>query len=162
MSLKGSITRSDYLEYDKVLNLGQKLVKENRKPILGLYLIIAINTGLRVSDILNLKWKDFEGDHIKLHEKKTGKFREIQINDNIKKVISKFERKSEFIFLSQKKTIYSIQQINVLLKQVFARETKTLNISSHSLRKSFGRRVYENNQESEKSLLYLSELFNHT
>jgi len=28
--------------------------------------------------------------------------------------------------------------------------------------KSFGRRVYENNNESEKALNFLSELFNHT
>lgn len=48
------------------------------------------------------------------------------------------------------------------LKNVSIKESKKHNISSHSLRKSFGRRVYENNNESEKSLIYLSELFNHT
>ena len=41
-------------------------------------------------------------------------------------------------------------------------ENKTLNISSHTLRKTFGRRVYNNNNESEKALIYLSEMFNHT
>ena len=102
------------------------------------------------------------GDSIKLNEKKTGKHRTIQINDAIKIAISKFEQDSEYIFLSQKGSIYSRLQINSLLKQVFQREAKTLNISSHSLRKSFGRRVYENNGESEKSVIYLSELFNHT
>ena len=35
-------------------------------------------------------------------------------------------------------------------------------LSSHSLRKSFGRQCYEKNNESEKALMYLSEMFNHT
>jgi integrase len=52
--------------------------------------------------------------------------------------------------------------MNRKLKNVFKKDTRTLNISSLSLRKSFGRRVYENNGESEKALTYLSELFNHS
>lgn len=35
-------------------------------------------------------------------------------------------------------------------------------IKRHSLRKSFGRRVFENNDNSERSLILLSEMFNHT
>ena len=160
MSLKK--TRADFIPYDRAVNLGEKLIRDKKKKILGLYIIVATNTGLRISDVLSLKWKDFEGDSIKLNEKKTGKHREIQINDTIKKAISKFDKNTEYIFLSQKKTVYSRQQINVLLKQVFSREAKTLNVSSHSLRKSFGRRVFQNHNESDKSLIYLSELFNHT
>ncbi len=66
------------------------------------------------------------------------------------------------MFVSQKGSVYTRQSINVILKEVFAKEAKKLNISSHSLRKSFGRKVFENNGESEKALTYLSELFNHT
>ena len=38
-------------------------------------------------------------------------------------------------------------------------ETKTLAISSHSLRKTFGRQIEANNNEKDKALQYLSELF---
>ncbi len=162
MSLKGSKTTSDYIDFDRATAVANKLIKGNRKPILGLYIIISINTGLRISDVLKLRWGDLEGDLIKLIEKKTGKHRTIQINEAISNAILRFEQDSEYIFLSQKGSVYSRQQINLLLKQVFQREAKTLNVSSHSLRKSFGRRVFENNNESEKSLIYLSELFNHT
>ena len=162
MSYPGSKTTSDYIDFDRATAVANKLIKENRKPILGLYIIVSVNTGLRISDVLNLKWTDLEGDCLKLNEKKTGKYRTIQINDAIKKAISKFDKDSDYIFLSQKGSTFSRQQINKLLKQVFSREAKTLNISSHSLRKSFGRRVFENNNESEKSLIYLSELFRHT
>jgi len=162
MSLPGTKTTSDYIDFDRATAVGFKLIKENKKPVFGLYIIVSINTGLRISDVLSLKWSDLEGDSIKLKEKKTGKFREIQINDSIKKAVSKFEHNSGYVFLSQKGSIYSRQQINKLLKQVFAREAKSLNTSSHSLRKSFARRVFSNNNESEKSLIYLSEILNHT
>tara|TARA_R110002051_G_scaffold95783_2_gene165805 strand:- start:1493 stop:1696 length:204 start_codon:yes stop_codon:yes gene_type:complete len=43
------------------------------------------------------------------------------------------------------------------MKQYFGKNR----ISSHSLRKSFGRRVWENNGKSDEALTYLSEIFNH-
>ena len=162
MSIEGSITRSDYIDFDRCINVATKLMKDEKKNLFGLYILISINTGLRVSDVLNLKWSDVEGDTLKLKEKKTNKFRSIQLNENVKSSLVKFEKKNEFIFISQKGSIFSTQYMNQVLKEIFKKERKNLNISTHSLRKSFGRRVYENNQESEKSLIYLSELFNHT
>lgn len=163
MSNKGKRTTADYIDFDRALNAGFKLIKEEKKAVFGLYIIVSINTGLRVSDILKLKWSDFDGDRLLLQEKKTKKNRVIQINDNIKKALSFFRVDSEdFIFLSQKGSIYSVQQINRLLRQTFYRESKTHNISSHSLRKSMGRRTWEVYNESEKALIYLSELFQHS
>ena len=103
-------------------------------------------------------------DVLVIKEKKTKKLRTIKINSTIHSVLSKFNPidEDDYTFKSQKGTVFSVQQINRVLKEIFKTESKHLNISSHSLRKSFGRRVYENNNESEKSLLYLSELFNHT
>lgn len=164
MSLIGSKTTSDYIDFDRTMNVGSKLINSDSKKLIGLYIIVSINTGLRVSDVLRLKWSDLEGETFQIIEKKTNKHRVIRVNDSIKSILTKFEidNPDEFIFLSQKGTVYSVQQINRVLKQVFKKESKKHNISSHSLRKSFGRRVYENNNESEKSLVYLSELFNHT
>jgi site-specific recombinase XerD len=69
--------------------------------------------------------------------------------------------KEQDMFLHLKKGVcYSRQQVNRLLKQIF--KSKDKNISSHSLRKSFGRRVYEKNNESEKALLMLNEIYNHS
>lgn len=164
MSLLGTKTTSDYIDFDRSMNVGSKLINTEKKKLLGLYIIVSINTGLRVSDVLNLKWIDLEGDTIQLIEKKTKKHRIIRVNDTIKSTLKKFDGHdpNDHIFVSQKGSVFSVQQINRLLKGVFKIESKRHNISSHSLRKSFGRRVYENNNESEKSLVYLSELFNHT
>ena len=158
------LTKSDYIDFDKCLNTGRRLINSDKQSVIGLYIIVSIFTGLRISDVLRLKWTDLKKEDLVIKEKKTKKLRTIKINATIHSVVSKFKPNDEddFIFRSQKGTVYSVQQINRVLKEIFKTESKHLNISSHSLRKSFGRRVYENNHESEKSLVYLSELFNHT
>jgi len=158
------LTKSDYIDFDKCLNTGRRLINSDKQSVIGLYIIVSIYTGLRISDVLRLKWSDLMKEDLVIKEKKTKKLRTIKINSTIHSVLSKFNLNGEddFIFKSQKGSVFSIQQINRVLKEIFSTESKHLNISSHSLRKSFGRRVYENNNESEKSLVYLSELFNHT
>ena len=72
-------------------------------------------------------------------------------------------KQSGLIFLSQKNTVISTQQVNKLLQEVaFSYLLPSHCISTHSLRKTFGRRVYEMSNKSENSLMYLSELFNHS
>ena len=158
------LTKSDYIDFDKCLNTGRRLINSDKQSVIGLYIIVSIYTGLRISDVLRLKWSDLMKEDLVIKEKKTKKIRTIKINSTIHSVRSKFNLNGEddFIFKSQKGSVFSIQQIKRVLKEIFRTESKHLNISSHSLRKSFGRRVYENNNESEKSLVYLSELFNHT
>ena len=158
------LTKSDYIDFDKCLNTGRRLINSDKQSVIGLYIIASIYTGLRISDVLRLKWSDLMKEDLVIKEKKTKKLRTIKINSTVHSVVSKFNLNDEddFIFKSQKGSVFSIQQINRVLKEIFRTESKHLNISSHSLRKSFGRRVYENNNESEKSLVYLSELFNHT
>lgn len=151
---------SDYIDFEIAYTKATKLIRS--KDVLGLYVMISINTGLRVGDLLKLNFEDFHGDKLILIEGKTKKKREILINDNIKDALRYFQSEKGVIFKSQKNGPYRIQSINRLLKQIFEKENKNLNISSHSLRKSFGRRVYENNGRSESSLVYLSELFNHS
>ena len=164
MSSKGLITKSDYIEFEKATVVGQRLLKDEKTKVVGLYIIMSINTGLRISDLLSLKFEDVAGENIKLKEQKTNKHRSIKINENIKAALKYFERPSlqSFLFISQKHGVFATQSLNRILKDVFKKEAKTLNISSHSLRKSFGRRVYEAHGESEKALTYLSELFNHS
>ena len=174
MSAKGSITKSNYIDYDKALNVGLKLMKKNvinfsegdnrtypnKDANFGFYIIVAINTGLRIGDILNLKRENFERGFVELREEKTEKAKKIKFNNIILKQFKDIKSYGSNVFTSQKGDVFSRQQINRKLKQVFSTTSK--NVSSHSLRKSFGRRVYENNNESEKSLVLLSQIFNHS
>lgn len=161
---------SDYLDYDKALNKGFSLLNDKKKCVLGFYIIFSINSGLRISDILNIKHKDLADEKIVIIEKKTQKQRIITLNDVVKKAYVKFVSMldeadakfsdDDFIFVSQKGSVYKTQSINDVLKIIF--NTKKLQISSHSLRKSFARRVYQNQNESENSLVLLSDIFGHS
>ncbi len=161
---------SDYIGFDLALNTGKKLLNDPKKCIIAYYIVFSINVGLRISDVLNLKHKDLQGDKLVLTEKKTGKKRELTLNTNVLSAYSKLlsmldsqgikVNADDFIFVSQKGTVYKTQSINVILKQIF--NSKKLQISSHSLRKSFARRVYDNNNQSEASLVLLSSVLNHS
>jgi integrase len=164
MSLKNSSTTSDYLNFDSTLNKALKLIKSDKNYKLGFLVIFGINAGLRISDILKLKHEDMVNDSISLVESKTNKKRVIRLNDNIRSAYTLLKhRNSEtegYVFISNQNTVYSSQFVNRKLKEIFG--SKNLSISTHSLRKTFGRQVWVNNGESDKALLYLSELFNHS
>ncbi len=161
---------SDYINFDTALNTGTKLLKDKKKCRIGFYIIFSINTGLRVSDILKVKHNDLNGEKLVITEKKTKKKREITINDEVKRAYGKLVlilaeqniryNDGEHIFISQKNSVYRTQSINDILKTIF--NSKTLQISSHSLRKSFARRVYQNHNESENALVLLSDIFSHS
>ena len=68
MSVKGTITKSDYLNFDTATNKAVNLLK-TKNSILGLYIIVSINTGLRADDVLNLKWSDLKQDKMRVKPK---------------------------------------------------------------------------------------------
>lgn len=172
MALSGQKTTADYIEWDKLQNLILKLERDCDYKF-ALLLSIGSYTGLRISDILRLRWEDIlEKDLLEVTEKKTGKFRRIKVNPNLKETIERIFSQvkdvniEDLVFLNRFGTsTISIQYVNKKLKKI-AQEYKLCKnpdrIKSHSLRKSFGRRVFENNDNSDRSLILLSEMFNHS
>jgi integrase len=151
---------STYLDFDKTQAKALKLIRTGENPTFGLLVIVGINLGLRISDLLQLKFGQLKGMSLTIVEGKTKKNRQLMVNQNIHQAMEHFKEENDnfYAFRSQKGSIYSSQHVNRLMKQYF----KIDDVSSHSLRKTFGRRVWDNHNQSEKALLYLSELFNHT
>lgn len=170
MSLKYSQTTSDYLEWKEAMNLIRSLYRDGKFQM-SLFVSIGCFWGLRVSDILALRWKQIlHVDEFCIIEKKTGKSRTIRINPQLKRHISDCYQQihpigiDAPILVSQKGTIFTVQRINVILKEVKTKYGLSIkNFSCHSLRKTFGRQVYNVNGESaELALIKLMELFNHS
>lgn len=149
-----------------------------------LLLALGFYTGLRISDILRLKWEDVLGKkEVVVREKKTGKTRKIQVNPALKEAIdfcsaricpapAKGKKAAErvtpegYIFTSKKGPAIgqplTVVGANLRIKAVFKEYgIATQNASSHCLRKTFARRVYEQNQQSEAALILLSQILNH-
>ena len=170
MSLKYSTTTADYLVWSDAMNLIRKLAKdENYK--MSLLIALGCFTGLRISDILALRWEQIlSTEEFTIIEKKTGKKRVLRLNSQLQQHIQEcyvhikpISVKSP-ILVSQKGTVFTIQRINVILKEIKKKyRLKIKNFSCHSLRKTFGRQVYNMNSEnSELALVKLMELFNHS
>jgi integrase len=172
MSKIHSSTVCSGIEWNTLLGLliRLKTAKRNKE-----YLLIGTGSylGLRASDLLNLRWSDLIGkDEFTVIEKKTGKNRHITINPSLKEIFnyisSELTKKGNFnkdgyLFANRYGKKLSIQYINKLLKKTFANfGVKTQNASTHTLRKTFGKRVWEMDGKSERSLIYLSQIFNHS
>ena len=170
MSLKYSHTTADYLVWSDAMNLIRKLAKDGNYKM-SLLVALGCYTGLRISDILALRWSQILSvSEFTIIEKKTGKQRTLRLNPQLQKHIKDcydhiqpLTIKSP-ILVSQKGTVFSVQRINVILKEVKKKyRLKIHNFSCHSLRKTFGRQVYNmNSDNSELALVKLMELFNHS
>lgn len=170
MSVKHTYTTSDYIEWNTMLNLVRRLYKDGDYRM-SLLIGCGAFFGLRISDLLSLSWDMLlDSDSFVLMEQKTGKRRIIKVNADFRKHILDCYRalnitdRTEKCFLSRKKVVYSVQRINVRLKEIKAKYgIKVEHLSTHSLRKTFGRKVVESaGENSEMALIKLSELFNHT
>lgn len=170
MSLKYSTTTADYLIWSDAMNLIRKLAKDGNYKI-SLLIALGCFTGLRISDILSLRWKQIlDTSEFTVTEKKTGKQRTIRLNPQLQQHIRECYQQikplgiNAPILVSQKGTVFTVQRINIILKEVKRKYRLHIgNFSCHSLRKTFGRQVYNMNSEnSELALVKLMELFNHS
>ena len=171
MSLKNSNTTADYIEWNTAVNLVHRLFKDGNYQM-SLLIGCGIFFGLRISDILQLSWDMLLDDSsFQVIEKKTQKRREVRINKGFQKHIwdcfnaLMITDKSEKCFKSRERRVYSIQRINMILKDIKKKYgiKSVKNFSTHSLRKTFGRHVYERaDSNGEMALIMLSELFNHS
>ena len=171
MSAENSYTTADFIEWNTAINLVHRLYKDKDYKM-SLLIGCGIFFVLRISDILQLSWDMLLDDSsFELIEKKTQKRREVIINKGFQKHIRDCYNallvtdKSEKCFKSRERRVYSIQRINMLLKEIKKKYSikSVKNFSTHSLRKTFGRHVYERaDSNGEMALVMLSELFNHS
>ena len=170
MSKKGTITTADYLPYEDYQKLVQALIDEKRYWW-ACYCILSFCTGLRFSDVCQLKWCDIlDQRRTIVTAKKTNKTHAIPIGQNasdhfttLYKYMGK-PNKRDYILANKygENKAVSIQYINRTLKQwVKKYELNINNFSTHTFRKTFGRYVYEKSGRTEKSLVYLNRIFKH-
>jgi len=170
--------RTSYLPWKQAQVLLKCLVAD-RKYNVAFMVGFGIYTGLRIGDILARTWKEVKKDRFTITEQKTGKRREIIMTPDLVKLrdlaLSDFPANrqppgSHFVFIPQRPvkgsepgtSQLSLNAANKRIKSALADcGIKTQNPSSHTLRKTFGRQLWESHGRSEEALITLSELFNH-
>lgn len=172
MNKKGNKTTTDGLAWNTMLGFAVRLKNDG---LLKDYLLITSGCyfGLRISDLLSLTWdKVLDKDEFNIREKKTGKTRRITINPYMKEVLvyvaQEFQRNETFLpegylFANRWGRPISVSYVNKRLKVLFKNyNIRVHNPSSHFLRKTLGKRVWESDNKSERSLVYLSEIYSHS
>ena len=171
MSLKGQRTTTSSLSWDDFRSLISKLERD-REYKYCLLVAIGVFTGLRISDLLQLRFSHFQNTEVMtIQEKKTGKTRRIKINSDLKSIVNRIKDTmapkdpNQFIFLNR----YGSKPldrswINVNLKRIFKKYGIEIegNISSHMFRKTLGNKVLKLNNYSGESVILLMELFGHS
>ena len=127
-----------------------------------LLFVLGTNSGLRVSDMLNLNVSNLRNKtHIEIKEQKTSKFKKFPINDKLKKLIQEFIKNKdddEPLFLSQKQQRLDRSQVYGILNEACSAVGITVNIGTHSMRKSFGYHHYK----QFKDVAMLQMILNHS
>lgn len=171
MSLKGQRTTTTSMNWEDFKSLISKLERDGEYKFC-LLISIGVFTGLRISDLLQLRFHQFEESEIlTVVEKKTKKQRRIKINVDLKEIVKRIKTKmnilydDQYIFVNRYGTKPIDQSyVNVKLKEIFKKYDIVLegNASSHLFRKTLGNRVLRLNNYSGESVILLMELFSHS
>ena len=171
MSLQGQKTTTTSMEWDQFKSLISKLERDGEYKFC-LLIAIGVFTGLRISDLLQLKFNQFtESEFLNINERKTKKERRIKINSDLKDILERIKFKmdikddDQFIFVNKYGTKpIDKSYVNVKLKELLHKYDIHLegNVSSHMFRKTLGNRALKLNNYSNESIILLMELFNHS
>ena len=166
----------DIVELKKIKKYYRE-VKPNKRNFL--LIICGLNTALRISDILKLRWKDVYNEnllsfksHIDVKEQKTGKKTTVFINNNLKEALASFLKDiiakkgklcnvmEQFIFIGQKSTDKPISRIQAfrIISEAAEKCLLSHKVSCHSLRKTFGYHAWKKGV----SPALLTSIYNHS
>ena len=159
------------MDWDDFKSLIGKLERDGEYKFC-LLLTIGVFTGLRISDLLKLRFNQFENSEIlTIQEQKTKKTRRIKINTDLKEIVERIKGRmaisdaNQYIFVNRYGTKpIDKSYVNVKLKELLKQYDIVLegNASSHLFRKTLGNRVLRLNNYSNESVILLMELFGHS
>lgn len=154
-------------EIDTINDILAVYPKYSKNYLLIYYLL---NTGLRISDTLNARIGDRNGLRI-LHEQKTGKRKELPINDHLAEKINMYAMKNnltneDYIFFSERDPKDHIRRNRAYQILSEAGDMIGIQLSAHTLRKTYGYLQYSTYErtggQQGASLPELMHLFNHS
>ncbi|MDD3263650.1 MAG: tyrosine-type recombinase/integrase [Candidatus Nanoarchaeia archaeon] len=166
-------------EIQNILNNLPNLKKEKKLPIIlskeeieslisstkninhRLIIQIGYSAGLRISEIINLKWQDIDFDRNLIHLKKAKgkKDRIVMLSLKVKdSLMSLTKQKEGYVFLTNRNTKYTSRTIQKIIKNASIKVGIRKSITPHSLRHSFATHLLENGTD----IRYIRDLLGHS
>jgi len=125
-----------YDEVQKLINMGYKV-----KGLYGLIIKFLFTTGLRVSELVNLKVEHLflDENKIRVEQGKGGKDRRVLVDDAVKKELLVYlnNRRRGYVFESNRNTLFTTRSIQVIVEEVGKKTGINKKITPHVLRHSF-------------------------
>lgn len=136
-------------------------------------IIMGLNTAARISDLLQLQWKDVYNEeekrfreHIFMREQKTGKERVAAINASVREALDMlhknypFSNNEDYLFRSMKDKKHPISRYQAyrIIREAAQNTGLQEHISCHSLRKTFGYHAWKQGA----SPVVLMDIYNHS
>jgi integrase len=120
--------------------------------------LVAVNTGMRLGEVLGLKWNqvDFRDQTIRLEHTKSGRTRIVPMNAKVQEELSRLDRRSTWVFENPKTGRRFVD-----IGRAFAtacRHSMIKGLRFHDLRHSFATRLVE----SGTNLITVKELLGHS
>ena len=145
---------------DDIKKVENVLAKKNGRDLL--LFVIGTNCGLRISDILSLDVGDVKGQsHIRIVEKKTGKFKKFPVNAKLKPMFEEYTKgknPDEPLF----KTVFQNRMQRFAAYYIVCSACKEAGlqekVGTHTMRKTFGYHHYR----KFKDVAILQKIFNHS
>jgi len=131
--------------------------------------VVGINTALRISDLLRLKWNDVYDyvsrrfrSHITLKESKTGKGKKVRLNKQVMEALKLYwpHKRGDFIFANNRKNMLPISRVQAfrIIKSAAKAIKMKERISCHSLRKTLGYHAWRTGA----AVAVIMDIYNHT
>lgn len=145
---------------DDIKKVENVLAKKNGRDLL--LFVIGINCGLRISDILSLDVGDVKGQsHIRIVEKKTGKFKKFPVNAKLKPMFEEYTKGKnpdeplfKTVFQNRMQRFAAYYIVRSACKEAGLQEK----VGTHTMRKTFGYHHYR----KFKDVAILQKIFNHS
>lgn len=167
---------SDVIKY--WIKKGESEVRPSRKKIAdrnAMLLTVGFNVGVRASDLITLDWADifnkdgsFKDDSI-IQEEKTGKYKDLILNNACKKSIMEYVKKYEinvteggYVFSKTTGGAMVVYNCSKILQEAAEAVGIQRNVASHTLRKTFA--VFQIKAHNNNSMFIneLQKLLNHS
>ena len=164
VSAKARRKLPDFLTIDEMNNLLNNMKEEDILDLRNkLIFELLYATGLRVSELVNLKKKkiDFSNNNIRIIGK-GNKERILPVTSNLKRLFKKYFKKrkynSDYVFLSTNGNKLYARDIRRIIKKVIKNMSMFKDITPHTIRHSFASHLLENGAD----LRMVQELLGHS
>jgi len=118
------------------------------------------SAGLRISEVINLKWQDIDSDrniiHIKLSKGK--KDRIVMLSQKVKENLKNLNEQKNYVFITNRNKKYTQRTIQEIINKTAKKAGITKQISPHKLRHSFATHLLENGTD----IRYIKDLLGHS